>query len=63
MDWDDDYHDESEFYYPVELENGPENVNINCERGRQYRELCTRKHSRLHHGSTPTKYGKENSVF
>ena len=29
MDWDDDYHDESEFYYPEELENGPENVNIN----------------------------------
>jgi hypothetical protein len=29
MDWDDDYHDESEFYYPEELENGPDNVNIN----------------------------------
>jgi hypothetical protein len=29
MDWDNDYHDESEFYYPEELENGPENVNIN----------------------------------
>ena len=27
MGWDEDYHDESEFYYPEELENDPENVN------------------------------------